>query len=398
MANYRSLIGFEYKKLLKRKIVWIMVVVMMILCILTACINCLGNFYVEGELFETHYEKIQKEHNFARNLSGRTIDDELLQEMWDSYAKVEETEVNQWLTESYQQYGRPYNSVLFFLMEMTGKDNVENMSAAQAYALRKQQQEQEWKKYYLTDGEKDYLAEMDSEGATPLVFAYGDGYECICAMLQVVGIFMTLLVAACVPVIFTEEYTRKTDQLILCSQYGKKMLFGAKAFVAVSFTIATSVLLILSLVIPAFIVYGTDGFDSQIQLSLPTVPWHLTRGEMLVILIGLCLIVSVFQCLISVWMAEKTKNHVTVMVILVGVMLVCMMFNIPNAYRVLSQIYSYLPFRAISVGNVFGPRLVPVFCSYWAAWQIIPVIYGVAAVALWLLGKWQYEHYEISSR
>ncbi len=270
MANYRSLIGFEYKKLLKRKIVWIMVVVMMILCILTACINCLGNFYVEGELFETHYEKIQKEHNFARNLSGRTIDDELLQEMWDSYAKVEETEVNQWLTESYQQYGRPYNSVLFFLMEMTGKDNVENMSAAQAYALRKQQQEQEWKKYYLTDGEKDYLAEMDNEGATPLVFAYGDGYECICAMLQVVGIFMTLLV--------------------------------------------------------------------------------------------------------------------------------CMMFNIPNAYRVISQIYSYLPFRAISVGNVFGPRLVPVFCSYWAAWQIIPVIYGVAAVALWLLGKWQYEHYEISSR
>lgn len=398
VRDYRMLVGFEYKKLLKKKIVWIMMVIMMALCVFGACSNLFGAFYVEGELFETHYEKLNKEQTYARNLSGRPIDDELLSEMWDNYAKVEETETSKWLTESYQKYARPYNSILYLLMEIAGVDDVENMSAAQIYELRKNQQKQEWEGYYLTEGEKAYLTELDKEVRQPFVYAYGDGYECISSMLHMVGILMTLLLAVCIPGVFTEEHIRKTDQLILCSQYGKKRLFSAKVFTAVSFTIAAAILLILSLIIPVFIVYGTDGFSSQIQLSLPTTVWTLSRGQMMLILIGLCLVVSLFQCFVSLFLAEMTKSNVAVMAVMIGVMLLCMLLNIPAQYRVISQIYSFFPVNALYIVVVFGPRLIHAFGTYWTTWQVIPVIYLVIAVVLFFFGKRQYEHYQVDER
>ena len=214
-------------------------------------------------------------------------------------------------------------------------------------------------------------------------------------MLQGIGILITLLLAVCIPAIFTEEHTRKTDQLILCSQYGKQKLFGAKVITAVSFTMGTAVLFILSLVIPAFIVYGTDGFDSQLQLSLPTAAWKLSRGQMTLILIGLCLIASLLKCAAAVFLAEKTKNNVTVMAVMLGFVLLCMFLHIPDQYRTASQIYSFMPLNAVSVIGAFGPRMVYAFGNYWTAWQTSPVVYVVLTAVLLIMGKWQYTHYQV---
>ena len=74
MRIFWRLVGFEYKKILYKK----SVIVVLALAVITTAISVwgtlMGNYYIGGEVFESNYDAMVKDRSYARALSGREID------------------------------------------------------------------------------------------------------------------------------------------------------------------------------------------------------------------------------------------------------------------------------------------------------------------------------------
>ena len=82
----KNLIGFELKKVMKKKIVWITVIIFLVLQLMQTCLAYfLGNRNVDGKFLETKADQYKIERKYAQALSGRKIDDSLLAELADTY-------------------------------------------------------------------------------------------------------------------------------------------------------------------------------------------------------------------------------------------------------------------------------------------------------------------------
>lgn len=391
MKEFRFLIEYEYRKLLKKKMVWITAAIMGALSIFMACSSFLGNTYVEGKLFESHYQKIKKEQAYARALSGRRIDDELTGQMQESFSKVGDFDTELlYAEEAYQKHARPYEHLRALLEELTGTEYTEGLTADRLYSLRQDLMHRRWAAKKLTEGEIRYLEEQDEEVLKPFIYQYCGSYQRIGTMLQAMGVLITLFLAICIPGIFAEEHAKKTNQLLLACPFGKETLYRAKCFVGISFSICVSCLLLGLFIIPVFIFYGTDGFSAQLQLILPDAVWNISSGQMVLILLAIFIIVSVFQCVVCMLLSERWKSSVPVMAVVLGFMLFCLSFRIPGEYRVLSQLYSYAPLNILSVSAAFGCRTIPVFGHYLQAWKTVPLLYVIFCMVLLPAGKKQY--------
>ena len=69
------LFGYELKKLLCRKIVWVSLVISLLLCGVTVCAPLLGAYYVNGEAVSTNYKEFQTDKAYQLALDGRVIDE-----------------------------------------------------------------------------------------------------------------------------------------------------------------------------------------------------------------------------------------------------------------------------------------------------------------------------------
>lgn len=82
----------------------------------------------------------------------------------------------------------------------------------------------------------------------------------------------------------------------------------------------------------------------------------------------------------------------------VGTILLGMFVSVPERYRALSQLWSYLPSEFTATWNIFNPRTVPLFGIYLLPWQAAPLLYLVAGILLVLLGKRMFAGYQVSGR
>ena len=73
MRSFFDLVGFEYKKILKRKSVIIVLLLVTLVTIAAPMSIFFGTHYVNGEPFEKQYQSMLKDRDNARTLAGRTI-------------------------------------------------------------------------------------------------------------------------------------------------------------------------------------------------------------------------------------------------------------------------------------------------------------------------------------
>lgn len=103
-----------------------------------------------------------------------------------------------------------------------------------------------------------------------------------------IGLFVLMAVSICLSVLFAEEHTKRTDQLILCSKHGKVMAYWAKIFAGISFAIGISLLFSIFAVVLSVGIYGMDGFDAMFQLMFAKYSYPLTACQAVLIIIRLC--------------------------------------------------------------------------------------------------------------
>lgn len=448
MYNLGTLIKYEYKKLFQRKAVWILTFTLMALAALSVILPPFTSAVSSNTgASYTAYDSCKTQRELASDLSGRSIDSKMLKEMnavllldYNASLPAEERkpvsgEIISALpddlrlrlsgkTENIQPedltaspasavpYSVKYDDIDYFVddcgaaylaeknnSEQTGMIYLYTCSTDDLYQLRRDTNEKIWDIFYLSDQEKTYLSKQEAKLSTPFTYQYCSIYKSILSCTVIAVVMISFLTVVCIPPVSADEHSRRTDQIILCTRLGKRTAFFAKLFTAVTFSVCAVLLIYASIALPSFFMYGTEGFSAQIQAALPGCTWDLSVGQASCILIGICAAAAVLLSCTALFLAECFKTSIPVMGILIGFLLISSFLNIPEQFRILSQIWSYCPAKLISVsGSMLDPRLIPFFGTYLASYQAGPFIYLILALLFSFGGFFVWKRWQAGGR
>lgn len=406
MNNFGILYRYEMKKILSRKLTWIVFLVCAFCIVMFTTADLTGKYYVDGEVVDTHYHMFQVDQGYLRALSGRVLDQGLLEEMSEAYRRIPVSEERYTLTEEYQTYARPYSEIFHLVRLWTQQSGIDEIRAwepdeEELYASRIKNMEKEWQALLLSDVEKAFWREKEAQTETPVTFLYSEGYCKILANgFNTISVLVLLFVCICTASVFTEEHTRRTDQLILSGAKGKNMVYWAKIAAGTSVSAGCAMVLSVLTFGLIFAIYGAEGFQASLRLS--AYMWAssctLTIGQACLVAYGILVITAAFVSVIVLVLSEVLRNNIATLAVCVGMIIAGMLVKIPYQYRVLSQLWDWLPLRFLNADNTFDIRMFPVFGHCFVSFQIVPVIYILTGVAAAIVGKVVYRNYQVSGR
>lgn len=409
MKSFWIIYRYELKKIVQRKMIAITTVIVFAVLLFTVCAELFGNYYVDGEVYDTHYHMMKTDREYARKLNGRKINQDLILEMQAAYSHIPVNErVGRYsLTEEYLTYARPYSQIYQFASRVMEKKTLSDLLAWKAdegelYENFSRITEETRENSYLTKGEKAFWREKEAEIEKPFTFYYAGGYWKLLNTAYGVCYVLLLYAAVCLSDLYTREHSLRTDQLLLSSRLGKGQLYWAKALAGISFAGIVSLVLIALVMIEVFTLYGTDGFQMALQYTFSCLYYTepVSVGVMVIIMYALILLAVFMTSVFVMMLSELLHNGTAVLAVICGMVSVTMFFNIPPWHRLLSQLYSYLPSKLLSdnMGGVFSLNLVRIFGKYYTTWQIVPVLYLVCGALFLLIGKRFYGRFQVSGR
>ncbi len=382
MCNFGTLYYYELKKILQKKMVWITWGIIFGFVVLMAVGNVLFESNEENGQKISAYEKMITDRENARALSGRIIDDTLLDEMKEAGGR-----------------GR-YDAIYQFVRHLQNEhEAIMNTNAEELYRIRADQIATWWKNQKLTEGEIAYWQEKEENLKIPFTYEYAGGFGNFLDLLYNMNFFLLMLIVICLSGVFADEHLRKTDQVILGSRFGKKILYFAKLAAGGTFGVVSTAVFLITGMILSLAIYGADGFKGAIQLILVQSSWQLSIGETILWLSVLLLLLSLFYSVITLFLSEGLRSSVATMALVTGVFTLTFFLNIPPyQHRALSQILAFMPAKIMRANGWADMRLVSIFGKYLMACQFAPVLYLIAAVLLILIGKRMYEHFQVGGR
>ncbi|MCM1263197.1 MAG: ABC transporter permease subunit [Butyrivibrio sp.] len=406
MNNFGVMYRYEWKKLLSKKIVWIFFFFCLGTTIFPPFIQMYGNYYVDEILLDTNYNLYKNNKHYEEALSGRAIDQSLIEETIAGYRKIPETlDKHYTSTDEYWKYARPYSEIFNFIRKTTGMQTLEMMyswepSEEDLYAKRQIHLASVWEDYRLSEGEKEFWQKREAQIKTPYIFQEYEGSNIIMGngYFQTVSMFELLLITICLSGIFADEHTRKTDQLILSSPLGKAKLYPAKIAAGISFAIITSTIFYLITYVIILCIYGAAGFNAFFQLIYVDNSDPITCGQATIIeylnMIVTAVLISIFVMVLS----EMLHSNIAALSVSTVLLISPMIYSVPLQYRVLAQIWRWSPWNFLSVWNVFGCYTLSIFSHHLTPWQAVPIIYFVLCVVIAAIGKPVYERFQVSGR
>ena len=358
------------------------------------------------------YEYAAYEKEKTEKLTGLKIDDAMLEEVkeayngvysevWDNEESVnissdDATDVER---KTFIEKRLQYYPIYLFVSCVTGNYNaIHNMTEEALYQIREKQYIEHETALMLSEEEKAYWAEQDGMMEKPFTYGYVGGWDKILDEMMMLNFMLILTIGICLANVFSEEHSRKTDQLILCSKHGKSVLQYAKLAAGVTFGLGCGIIFLGFMTICALGIYGTEGLDVAFQLSFPNCARNMTMGQMMLIRSIIFLASSVLYSVIAMSLSEILKNGVVVMGIMLGALYFTLLFNVPYEHRAFSQLYNLIPIRLLSSENAADYRLVQIGNLTLTNYENGLILYLFASAVLILIVNRSYKHYQVSGR
>lgn len=407
MKNLGILYKFELGKILRRKTSWITIIITLLLVLGTLGLDSLGGYFVNGVQVDTNFHMNQIFKADQMKLDGRVIDQALLEEMREGYGRIPKEAINGAVpyigTREYQTYARPYSAIFNFVRSAGNMNTSEVMvwkaDEQELYQRRQQAVEKDWEGYLLAEEEKEFWKEQEEKLKWPVTFRFKEGYWHLLDGTYTIGLLILIAVNICLAGVFADEQSRKMDQLILSSKYGKTPVYLAKILAGVSFAAGFSFLVLLLSLLEIRFLYGLEGFSADFRLIMPGYSYPLNVGESVIVTWGLVIVVAIFIGVFAMFLSELFHNSLGTLALTLGLIILCMFVStVPEHYRVLSQIWSYLPVNAMAVWNIFDCRTVPILGKTLVYWQAAPILYLILGVVLAVIGKGRYDKCQVSGR
>lgn len=383
-----TLYAFELKKTLKRRVVWTTCIIMLCI-ILAANVSSLFIKYVSidengSEKYISGYEKAVETREYAKMLSGRRIDDELLSEMKAAYGDA------------------AYREIYDYVLDYTGYDAYDNgaidVDEAELYQIRVDALEEENQYWGIGEAERFYWEIQEERIEKPFRYEYCRGACLFLARINLLSYLWIFLIAICLSGSFGEEHARRTDQIILCAKYGKLPLYLARMAAGITFGVGGTAAFYLLQMFVITAVYGTGGFGVSLQLYLWMCSWAVSIGEGIFILFLVSLIASVACSVLTMLLSEALHNGIATLAVMFGGTFFTMFVQLPLRYRFISQVYDLLPARLLNESGFLDKRLFCVFGRYFTGLVTAPAFYLAAAAVFGGIGYQAYKRYEVSGR
>ncbi len=402
----RTLIGYEIRKIVKRKSFVIVTALFLALQVAMAVSSVTGKEYVDGKVYESHAQSIAIDRENGLKMDGAVMDDAFLQKMQEAYAKIEQTENHSYLfTETYQREVRPYDEPLTMLQYVTGCRQEQILSATEEelYAAGEAYREAQWEASNLSASERSYWEEKGEPVETPVVFEYYSwAYGSIISMN---GCYMTLmmltfLTAICFVNVFMVEANQRTDQMILCTKCGRRKLYAAKILAGIITAAVITVVFSMALFVGKIATCGAEGANVALQkFYVSWYPYKLTLGQTYLIMLGILLLGSLVTALITMVLAWLLKNSVMTTAIVSGALFVARLVYIPDRFRFFSKLWNLIPINLLKIDQGFvDMRLFSVCGAKLTTWQIAPIVYLFIMAAVIIIGGRVYCRTQIKGR
>lgn len=197
----------------------------------------------------------------------------------------------------------------------------------------------------MSEKQKEYWREMNSDVETPLRYAYHEGWEVIITSFELL-MFAILSVCIVIAPVFSSEYQAGTDAVILSAKYGKTKLITAKIVSSFLFAIlAFTVHLIVACGLPlAF--FGVDGWNLPLQILGTTIPYPLSLLQMTLINLGVIYLVVIAMAGLTLLLSAKMKTPYLVLAVLVPVLFIPMFLTPTGTAGIYNQLLFLLPYRS----------------------------------------------------
>ena len=400
MKNFRTLVRYELKKILDRKMTWIAFGIVFLTMVANAVIEVTVTRDIKG-VQATQYEAEQQDKENQKPIIGRIVDDALLEEVFTAMATDENAS---------KVYSDLYNVVVRGVCseDVLSAGTVEGVKAALGiaeeeelvYAARKMRIESAMEEQYLTEKEKDYWREvLENEDSVPWTYEYYVGPYSAWAMAYTAIVMIAIMLAVCLANLFADEHQKKTDQLVLCSRNGRKMLYWAKLTAGMVFTMVSTGIILLVSAIPQLIIFGAEGLFAPIQLNVPSSMVQMTFGEAILYSYVVTIIAALLYTSLVLCCSELFRNSTVAVVAIIGVLvLLPMMIMVPYEYRVLGQLFDLNPINVVAIWGFLDYRLVTVPGGFLTMQQVAPILYVLVATVFVFIGRRAYLKYQVGGR
>jgi ABC-type transport system involved in multi-copper enzyme maturation permease subunit len=405
MSSFWSLVGYEYKKILHKKSVMIALLLAVIVTAISVGGTLFGNSYIDGEVFESHYDAMIKDRAYARSLAGREINTKLIMETVHAYSQIPDKD--RYIdTPEYQSLARRYSEIYNISrtiyntssrrFNMVDFQALTDKQAEQLYSIRRERQAQIVEETVMSDKAKEKVLALDARILAPFVFSYTDGFTRFFALIYSIGLLAAFIMAICISPLFSGEYTSGADQLILASRHGKHRLIQAKLFTG--FSMAAAICLVLTAItyILSMLVFGFDGWDSPLQLYRTMSPYPLTMAQT-ALLLAICIF---FACLlttsVTMFLSAKLKSSFGV-IILISILLGVPLFISVSYERIgLYNLFHLLPTNMMKFETVTSPIHYELFGLVLKPYVFLPSFAAAISILLTPFAYRSFKNHQIA--
>lgn len=411
---FGTLYRFELKKILARPYVIFLLILMVGV---TLFLNVSPLFqqedvaYVEEDgtlVFDTvsRYEAVQLERRFSRERAGIQLDNETALAMRERNAYYQEVSdspltfllLNDFLVED----------AISAIGVNPLKDGAEQL-ADFTYESMAQRQEEEYYSQALTQEEITYWEEERAGITTPFTLDYAKGYSGILTASYWLNLMVLPFVFVCLCGSFSDDHVYKTWPILTSSKHGRKSL--ALARLAAGETLAGGTILLLFAITAAiqFVVHGTQGANTPIQLlevenlrpgytgtKLCASSRVMTAGQGVLATVGMSLLILLFAGAAAMLLSKLFRRAIPALALPLGVLLITLLFENPFFYfydlydRIRPQIWSYFPIHRMSGEFLLDERLISLGGIQLESITASFCLYGLLAVACLVLCFWLY--------
>lgn len=356
MSIFGDLVLFEYKKALVKRGSILALVFGTLVAAVSVFGTIIGNEYnSDGEFIRSGYDGMMLDKEYQMQLSGRALDDALILEAAEAYAKVPLLNTSGRYTDSeeYEKYARKYiriysmcrmvynaSSVRFDIEDF---QNLSKETAESFYDVRREKMEQRIMSTGMSDKVKEYMLELDRQLTTPFIFEYAGGYQRFLTIMYTTAMIGTGVITILFASIFSGEYASGADELILSSKHGKRILIYAKLFVVFSFTVIYTLFLTLLTYIECMVVFGKEGKNAAIQLFGMSFPYQMTAGESALIYFLSLLTACLLSLAVAVLLSSLFKTPFWVIVLCSLLLIIPMFFNVSEDNALWYHLYCLIP-------------------------------------------------------
>lgn len=365
-----TLIKFELKKILDKKIVLFGIIAVLFLtiqCSVSASYNITSSQYTEdGNNYLYGSEAIAKNQEVIKKYSGKFTDETVKQIINDYGLQKNIDERKSGDNNSYEIFNRPsyiYNSATSLVMNkfVDGNGNIASVNDI------------------TSRPEKLYLEYSDS------YLEFMMDFSTMCVIFA----FFTII---CIAPVFNQEYSTHSDSIILSSRYGKNKAVYAKVIAAIVF-VTISFAVMVSLIFGLEVLsYGLSGANASSDLVGLATKGALTIKDTTILTISFGFVGVLLVTMITLVLSSITNSFTTL--IISALIYIIPVILASQADLSLQKVLTFFPGVFIGKGTLLGLQNITSYNLFNLQIDVVNMVMTVAMISSIIFGFLGYNFFK----